>query len=524
MDRPRPNPESLEPNEPADSRAEPHDRPAASSSAPEETEPHRHTGDATDPARVESHRNRDDEPTPKIAQRSHDATSAADATDATDGADAVEDSDAADERDDDKAESTTVARPADNSPETDRDISAQLPAKLREQMRQDPTFTRLGWGVDKPTMKDHEEAQSNGSDTVEHPQQESQHASDRRADPTDAESSSAPEGATEDSTARSTSSTTTDPVDERDSAAASISDVSSGEDDGATAHSEDLSDGDGETGPTDSARKSTADLLDEHDRRWDSIKAGLPRGRLPKSAENLDPEVIGRMEPEIRRVLEYQGAAEYIAENADTKPWLEPAVDASPAVQRIFTAVDQGNGHAHIRHGPMGDDQLYADRVAYLEDPAQTDAAKRAAGVDGLNPLKKHRCSWEATRINDATAFAAAFARAVELPQVQLALATPFGPTTDPPDPVKVPITDLLGPEGHKYCTGYRLEGGPQAMQGRKEWLHARAQGEDLTDIPEPKVKRIESFEGGNAIIRFKPNGGGYEISTLFVEPPVVDD
>ncbi|WP_133783962.1 hypothetical protein [Kribbella sp. VKM Ac-2571] len=267
-----------------------------------------------------------------------------------------------------------------------------------------------------------------------------------------------------------------------------------------------------------------ADRIAEHDERWDTAEAGLPPGRLPESAKSLSPHAIESLNPEVRRILEYQGAAEYIAEKSPTRPWLEPVADASPAVQRIFTAIDQGSGHAHIRHGPMGDDQLYADRVARLQDPAQTDIVKREAGIDGLNPTKKHRCSWEATRIHDAGAFAAAFAAAVKLPEVQAALATPLGPTIDPPDPVKVPIAALLGPDGHKYCSGYRLEGGPEAMQARKEWLQARAQGEDVTGMPEPRATRIESFAGGNAIIRFKPNGSGYEINTLFVEPPVLDN
>jgi hypothetical protein len=267
-----------------------------------------------------------------------------------------------------------------------------------------------------------------------------------------------------------------------------------------------------------------ADRVADHDERWDAAEAGLPPGRLPESAKSLDPDTVESLDPDVRRILEYQGAAEYIAEESPTRPWLEPVVDASPAVQRIFTAIDQGTGHAHIRHGPMGDDQLYADRVARLQDPAQTDIVKREAGIDGLNPTKKHRCSWEATRIHDAGAFTAAFAAAVKLPEVHAALSTPLGPTIDPPDPVKVPIADLLGPDGHRYCSGYRLEGGPEAMQTRKEWLQARAQGEDVTGIPEPRATRIESFEGGSAIIRFKPNGSGYEINTLFVEPPVLDN
>ncbi|MGW7681290.1 hypothetical protein ACWGID_11150 [Kribbella sp. NPDC054772] len=281
---------------------------------------------------------------------------------------------------------------------------------------------------------------------------------------------------------------------------------------------------DGADEPESVAEPDVAARLAELDKRWDTSEAGLPPGPLPESAQSLDTDAVDSMDPDTRRGLEYEGAEEYIAKNKDDHPWLEPATDASPAVQRIFSAIDQGSGHAHIRHGPMGDDQLYADRVARLQDPAQTDTVKREAGVDGLKPNKMHRCSWEATRIHDATAFAAAFAAAVELPEVQSALATPLGSTIEPPDTVKVPIAELLGPDGHKFCSGYRLEGGPEAMQSRKEWLQAHAQGGDLSNIPEPRSERIESFEGGHAVIRFKPNDKGYEIGTLFVEPPAPEN
>jgi hypothetical protein len=40
---------------------------------------------------------------------------------------------------------------------------------------------------------------------------------------------------------------------------------------------------------------------------------------------------------------------------------------------------------------------------------------------------------------------------------------------------------------------------------------------------PEPRAQPIETFEGGQVIIRFKSNGKAYEINTLFIEPPAVD-
>jgi hypothetical protein len=86
-----------------------------------------------------------------------------------------------------------------------------------------------------------------------------------------------------------------------------------------------------------------------------------------------------------------------------------------------------------------------------------------------------------------------------------------------------VPIAELLGNDGHKYCSGYRLEGGQEGRRARTEWLKARARGEDLTGLPKPRAQPIETFEGGQVVIRFKSNGKAYEIYTLFIEPPDVD-
>ena len=60
------------------------------------------------------------------------------------------------------------------------------------------------------------------------------------------------------------------------------------------------------------------------------------------------------------------------------------------------------------------------------------------------------------TRITDPDAFATAFARGVEHPKVREALDMAFDPRRMPRD-VTVPIADLLGPDGHRYCTGWQL-------------------------------------------------------------------
>lgn len=263
------------------------------------------------------------------------------------------------------------------------------------------------------------------------------------------------------------------------------------------------------------------ELLTECDKNWDTTEAALPAGALPESTKTLSLEVINSMDRDVRRVLEYHGAAEYIARNMDERPWLMPAVDASPQVQRILTAIDQGSGHAHIRHGPMGDDHLYENRVARLEDPAQTDPQQRAAGVDGLDESKQHYCAKESTRIHDPEAFVAAFAGAVKHPDVRQALGAPWDEDVEP-RPVAIPIADLLGEDGHESCSGYQLAGEwSEAKKARKDWVKARATGQDLSNIPEPKAERIRTFEGGMIIVRFAGNAveKRYEITTLYPKP-----
>jgi hypothetical protein len=265
-----------------------------------------------------------------------------------------------------------------------------------------------------------------------------------------------------------------------------------------------------------------ADLVAGHDEHWDAAKACLPPGHLPESAQTLSPDVIESMAPGIRRILEYQGAAEYIAEKKDRRPWLEPAADAPPAVQRIFAAIDQGAGHAHIRHGPMGDDEMYARRVAYLEDPAQPDSRLRAASVDGLRPGKMHRCADTATRINDAAAFAVAYAGVIEHPAVSQVLQTAAG-ELEQPRAVQIPIADLLGPDGHVYCSAYRLiRDWDESRAIRKEWATARAEGRDLSSLPEPQIEQIPTFEDGTVVVRFAldPGSQRFYVGTMFVQPP----
>lgn len=132
-------------------------------------------------------------------------------------------------------------------------------------------------------------------------------------------------------------------------------------------------------------QKLTASL--EVVRRFEARRAGLPEVSAREAAAYLDTRQADR-------------------------PWLAAARARSPEVQRLFAALDQGGGHAHIRHEGWVTEEMGRRRVAYLEDPAQLDPAKRAAGIDGLkSPEGSHRCREASSRITDPDAFAMAFAR-----------------------------------------------------------------------------------------------------------------
>jgi hypothetical protein len=120
-------------------------------------------------------------------------------------------------------------------------------------------------------------------------------------------------------------------------------------------------------------------------------------------------------------------------------------------------------------------------RAAYREDPAQLDQGKRDLGIDGLRQDDQpHRCRSTATRITDLDAFATAFARGIEHPKVREALDMAFDPDRTPRE-VTIPIADLLGEDGHRYCTGWRLEPVDGSMNvaraNREAWIAARQKG-----------------------------------------------
>jgi hypothetical protein len=237
-------------------------------------------------------------------------------------------------------------------------------------------------------------------------------------------------------------------------------------------------------------------------------------------------DVLKRFSPEragLPGVSEIDASA-YIEANYQDRPWLVPARACSPAVQRVFAALDQGGGHGHIRHEGWVTEGMNERRVQFLEDPAQLSPQKRAAGIDGIKEGDApHRCRKVATRIRDSDAFAVAFARGVEHPTVQGALGTAFDPDRRP-RPVSVPIESLLGPDGHEYCTGWRLEPAEGSLEtsrrNRDAWVAARADGR-ASDVPQPEAEPLGTFEGGTIVFAFGPSNArdGYEIVTMYPRP-----
>lgn len=218
-------------------------------------------------------------------------------------------------------------------------------------------------------------------------------------------------------------------------------------------------------------------------------------------------------------------AGRYVERHRAGRPWLVAAERASLEAARIIVAADLGGGHGHIRHDGWVTEEASMRRVAYLEDPAQLDPGKRRSGIDGLRAGdRRHVCADIASRIADPDAFATAFARGTEHPDVRTALSTPYDRRSRP-DPVRVPIVDLLGSDGHKVCTGWQLEpvagSIDDARDNRRAWRAAIADGRQ-PDVPEPRARPVPTFEGGNIafIISHNRQRTGYEITTLLAQPP----
>jgi hypothetical protein len=211
-------------------------------------------------------------------------------------------------------------------------------------------------------------------------------------------------------------------------------------------------------GPADNAPALPPDEPSGRGEAYAELRQRVEGGWEPGSFEAPRAE-LRRFDPE-RAALprtSLEAAAGYLAQHRVERPWLTAGDAASPETRRILAATDADGGHGHIRLEGWVTEEASMRRVAYLEDPAQLDTAKRDLGIDGLlkNDLP-HRCRSTSTRITNPDAFATAFARGVEHPKVREALDMPFDPRGKPKE-VTVPIAELLGSDGHRYCTGWRL-------------------------------------------------------------------
>ncbi|PRY00634.1 hypothetical protein [Allonocardiopsis opalescens] len=207
---------------------------------------------------------------------------------------------------------------------------------------------------------------------------------------------------------------------------------------------------------------------------------------------------------------------------AGDRPWLAPAADRSPEVKHVIAALDRGSGHPLPRHEGAVTLQQLTDRVTRLQDPAQLDPGKLTRSRDAYTG-KRHNCGLYATRINDPDAFAVAYVRALQHPDVRAVLNQPFVEGQDVSE-CEIPIADLLGPDGHRFCEGTALNpvngSLKEAVEQRKQWTKDRVAGVEPT-APEPTADPIATFEGGTIKVQFKPNvtGDRYECASFFPDP-----
>src|SRR3984885_1084161 len=273
---------------------------------------------------------------------------------------------------------------------------------------------------------------------------------------------------------------------------------------------------------TDAVETPRGEVLDDPDRRREESAESQQRadGHWQWRPFKVDRSELGRFD--LKRAglpdMSIDAAAKYIEENRASRPWLSMTDRASPEARRIIAALDAAGGHAHIRHEGWVSEEANRRRVAYREDPAQLDPDKRSQGIDGLRPDgQRHRCADAATRIVDPDAFATAFARGVQHPDVLEALGKSIAGKK--PSEVAIPVADLLGPDGYRYCTGWELETGDysvdKAMGRRSDWIKG------TPGVPEPRAAPVTSFSGGDVLFAFARNDTEkrYEVVTMYARP-----
>ena len=173
------------------------------------------------------------------------------------------------------------------------------------------------------------------------------------------------------------------------------------------------------------ADQANENLEGANETNTDQVEAD-PEGADPEGAgqDDEDPaDADQAAEPSVEGALErfepsraglpevsFEDAAAYIEEHLADRPWLAVVRTCSRDVQRVFVALDQGHGHAHIRHDSWVTEEMNERRIRKLEDPAQLDPEKREARVDAFKVGNEpHGCGSIATRITNPEIFAETF-------------------------------------------------------------------------------------------------------------------
>ena len=96
-----------------------------------------------------------------------------------------------------------------------------------------------------------------------------------------------------------------------------------------------------------------------------------PRSRADYAVELERHVALVTFEPRRAGLPEVsiKDATAYLDKHHAERPWLSVARDCPPEVQRIFAALDQGGGHAHIRHEGWVTEEMNERRLRSLEDP-----------------------------------------------------------------------------------------------------------------------------------------------------------
>ena len=239
------------------------------------------------------------------------------------------------------------------------------------------------------------------------------------------------------------------------------------------------------------------EVLDDPEKRREESAESRQRvdGHWKSDRFEVNREELGRFD--LKRAglpdMSIESAAKYIDEHRASRPWLAMTDRACPEARRIIAAMDLAGVHPHIRHEGWVTEEANRRRVTHREDPAQLDPEKRALSIDGLRPNdKRHRCAGIATRIDDPDAFATAFTRGVEHPNVRKALDMAFNPA-GMPKAVSIPIADLLGPDGHDHCTGWRLKPGRREQGNRVRKAEQLGRCESRPEVSRTPANRKRS-------------------------------